>query len=137
MLNVSDQEIQFFKNDVNNYNTIEQEIKEIKKKLAPLQEKLRDLTKRKEEKQKEVLYFMQHNDLDVCNTDDASYEVKNSKTTKQVSKADAYEKLLKFFELEKYSEIKDLEPEGKARFIHNYIYIDGREVSNKVSLKSK
>jgi hypothetical protein len=80
---------------------------------------------------------MQHNDLDVCNTDDASYEVKNSKTTKQVSKADAYEKLLKFFELEKYSEIKDLEPEGKARFIHNYIYIDGREVSNKVSLKSK
>ena len=54
-----------------------------------------------------------------------------------IPKADAYEKLLKFFELEKYSEIKDLEPEGKARFIHNYIYIDGREVSNKVSLKSK
>ena len=36
-----------------------------------------------------------------------------------------------------YSEIKDLDPEGKARFIHNYIYVEGREVSNKVSLKSK
>ena len=137
MLNVSDQEIQFFKNDVNNYNEIEMEIKEIKKKLAPLQEKLRELNKKKEEKQKEVLYFMQSNELDVCNTDDASYEVKTTKNTKQVSKADAYEKLLNFFEAEKYSEIKDLDPEGKARFIHNYIYIEGREVSNKVSLKSK
>jgi predicted nuclease with TOPRIM domain len=137
MLNVSDQEIEFFKNDVNNYNNIEQEIKDVKKKLAPLQEKLRELTKRKEEKQKEVLYFMQNNELDVCNTDDASYEVKTTKNTKQVSKADAYEKLLKFFESEKYSEIKDLDPEGKARFIHNYVYVEGREVSNKVSLKSK
>lgn len=137
MLNVSDQEIQFFKNDVNNYNEIEMEIKEIKKKLAPLQEKLRELNKKKEEKQKEVLYFMQSNELDVCNTDDASYEVKTTKNTKQVSKADAYEKLLKFFEAEKYSEIKDLDPEGKARFIHNYIYVEGREVSSKVSLKSK
>tara|TARA_B100001287_G_scaffold189299_1_gene159897 strand:+ start:647 stop:1060 length:414 start_codon:yes stop_codon:yes gene_type:complete len=137
MLNVSDQEIQFFKNDVNNYNEIEIEIKEIKKKIAPLQEKLRELNKKKEEKQKEVLYFMQTNELDVCNTDDASYEVKTTKNTKQVSKADAYEKLLKFFEAEKYSEIKDLDPEGKARFLHNYIYVEGREVSNKVSLKSK
>ena len=137
MLNVSDQEIQFFKNDVNNYNEIEIEIKDIKKKLLPLQEKLRELTKRKEEKHKEVLYFMQNNELDVCNTDDASYEVKTTKNTKQVSKADAYERLLKFFEAEKYSEIKDLDPEGKARFIHNYIYVEGREVSNKVSLKSK
>ena len=137
MLNVSDQEIQFFKNDVNNYNNIELEIKELKKKLAPLQEKLRELNKKKEEKQKEVLYFMQNNELDVCNTDDASYEVKTTKNTKQVSKADAYEKLLKFFENEKYSEIKDLDSEGKARFIHNYIYVEGRDVSNKVSLKSK
>ena len=137
MLNVSDQEIQFFKNDVNNYNEIELEIKEIKKKLTPLQEKLRELNKRKEEKQKEVLYFMQNNELDVCNTDDASYEVKTSKSTKQVSKADAYERLLKFFETEKYSEIKDSGAEEKARFIHNYIYVDGREVTNKVSLKSK
>ena len=137
MLNVSDQEIQFFKNDVNNYNEIELEIKEIKKKLLPLQEKLKELNKRKEEKQKEVLYFMQNNELDVCNTDDASYEVKTTKNTKQVSKADAYERLLKFFENEKYIEFKELNAEEKARYLHNYIYSEGREVTNKVSLKSK
>ena len=58
MLNVSDQEIQFFKNDVTQYNEIEIQIRELKKKMKPIQDKIKELTKLKNDKQSEVLSFM-------------------------------------------------------------------------------
>ena len=79
MLNVSDQEIQFFKNDVTQFNELENQIKELKRKIKPLQDKIKELTKIKQEKQTEVLSFMETNELDVCNVDNGSYELKSTK----------------------------------------------------------
>ena len=136
MLAVSDQDVQFFKNDVEKYNDIESQIKDIKKKIKPMQDKIRDLTKEKQEKQAEVLNFMSANELDVCNIDAASYELKNTKTTKQVTKADVYDRIYKFFE-EDISNTKDMSTEEKSKFLHNYIYVDGREISESKTLKAK
>lgn len=136
MLNVSDTEIEYFKADVQKYNTIEQQIKQIKTQMKPLQDKLRELTKARTEKQQEVIQFMAANELDACNTDDATFEVKNSKITKPISKGDVYDRIYKFFceEVTKYN-LKD--PEQISKKLHDYIYIEGREKTEKQSLKTK
>lgn len=136
MLSVSDQEIQFFKNDVTQYTEIETQIKELKKKMKPLQDKIKELTKIKQEKQAEVLNFMESNDLDMCNTDTASYELKSTKSTKQVSKGDVYDRLYKYFS-EDTDKTSDMNPEEKAKFLHDYIYVDGREKVVNKTLKAK
>jgi hypothetical protein len=136
MLSVSDQEIQFFKNDVTRYTEIETQIKELKKKMKPLQDKIKELTKIKQEKQAEVLNFMESNDLDMCNTDAASYELKSTKSTKQVSKGDVYDRLYKYFS-EDTDKTSDMNPEEKAKFLHDYIYVDGREKVVNKTLKAK
>ena len=136
MLSVSDQEIQFFKNDVEKYNSIEIQIKELKKKIKPLQDKIKELTKVKQDKQEEVLSFMSNNELDVCNIDAGSYELKNTKSTKQITKADVYDRLYKFFS-EEEDKNKDMGAEEKAKFLHNYIYVDGRETVMNKTLKAK
>lgn len=136
MLNVSDTEIEYFKADVQKYNTIEHQIKQIKIQMKPLQDKLRELTKARAEKQQEVIQFMAANELDACNTDDATFEVKNSKVTKPISKGDVYDRIYKFFceEVTKYN-LKD--PEEISKKLHDYIYIEGREKTEKQSLKTK
>lgn len=136
MLNVSDSEIEYFKADVQKYSTIEQQIKQIKTQLKPLQDKLRELTRARTEKQQEVLQFMATNELDACNTDDSTFEVKNNKVTKPISKGDVYDRIYKFFceEVTKYN-LKD--PEEISKKLHDYIYIEGREKTEKQSLKTK
>jgi len=136
MLSVSDKEIQFFKNDVENYNNIESQIKELKKKLKPIQDKIKELMKAKQEKKEEVLSFMVSNDLDVCNIDTGSYELKNTKSTKQITKADVYDRLYKYFSEEK-DKTEGMSAEEKAKFLHNYIYVDGRETIMNKTLKAK
>ncbi len=136
MLNVSDNEIQFFKSDVEKFNKIDLEIKSIKDQLKPLQQKLKELNKLKQEKQTEVLNFMNSNDLDACNTDEASFEIKNSKTIKPITKGDIYDRILKFFN-EEFKNIGSKDPEEIAKTLHNYIYVEGREKEQKQVLKSK
>jgi hypothetical protein len=136
MLNVSDQEIQFFKNDVTEYNNIESQIKDLKKKMKPLQDKIKELTKIKQDKQSEVLAFMESNELDVCNIDTASYELKSTKSTKQVSKGDVYDRIYKYF-TEDTDKTHGMNPEEKAKFLHDYIYVEGREQTINKSLRAK
>ena len=136
MLNVSDSEIQFFKADVEKYNEIDSQIKEIKKQMKPYQDKLKELTKAKQEKESEVLSFMKTNELDVCNTDEASFEVKNTKVTKPITKGDIYDRILKFFN-EEFKKVSSKDPEEISKTLHNYIYVDGREKEEKQVLKSK
>lgn len=136
MLNVSDSEIQFFKADVEKYNEIDSQIKEVKKQMKPYQDKLKELTKAKQEKESEVLSFMKTNELDVCNTDEASFEVKNTKVTKPITKGDIYDRILKFFN-EEFKKISSKDPEEISKTLHNYIYVDGREKEEKQVLKSK
>ena len=52
-LPVTDQEIEFFKKDVGDYNDIDVQIKDIKKKMKPYQEKLKELTEKKKKKQEQ------------------------------------------------------------------------------------
>ena len=136
MLNVSDTEIQFFKADVEKFNEIDTQIKTVKKQMKPLQDKLKELNKLKQEKQDEVLSFMKSNELDACNTDDASFEVKSSKVTKPITKGDIYDRILKFFS-EEFKKIGSKDPEEIAKTLHNFIYVDGREKEEKQVLKSK
>mgnify|MGYP001195415598 CR=1 FL=1 len=136
MLNVSDQEIQFFKNDVTQFSELESQIKELKKKIKPLQDKIKELTKIKQDKQAEVLSFMETNELDMCNIDSASYELKSTKSTKQVSKGDVYDRLYKYFS-DDTDKTHGMNPEEKAKFLHDYIYVEGREKTVNKALKAK
>lgn len=136
MLNVSDTEIQFFKSDVEKFSEIETEIKNLKKQMKPIQDKIKELTKLKQEKEAEVLNFMNSNELDACNTDDSSFEVKSSKITKPITKGDIYDRILKFFS-EEIKKIQSKDPEELAKTLHNYIYVDNREKEEKKVLKSK
>ena len=136
MLNVSDQEIQFFKNDVTQYSELDTQIKELKKKIKPLQDKIKELTKIKQEKQAEVLTFMEANELDMCNIDTASFELKSTKSTKQITKGDVYDRLYKYFS-EDTDKTHGMSAEEKAKFVHDYIYVEGREKTVNKALKAK
>ncbi len=136
MLNVSDQEIQFFKNDVTQYSELDSQIKELKKKMKPLQDKIKELTKIKQEKQAEVLTFMEVNELDMCNIDTASFELKSTKSTKQITKGDVYDRLYKYFS-EDTDKTHGMSAEEKAKFVHDYVYVEGREKTVNKALKAK
>ena len=97
MLNVSDNEILLFKHEVEEFNKIETEIKNLKLKIKPIQDKIKELTNIKKEKQSEVLAFMEKNELDICNTNTGTIELKQGAILKPVKKADVYDRILKFF----------------------------------------
>jgi ParB-like chromosome segregation protein Spo0J len=136
MLNVTDEEVLLFKQEVSEFNKIESEIAEIKKKIKPYQDKIKELTKIKQEKQSEVLSFMKTNELDICNTDTGVLELKNKTVTKQITKAGIYDRLHHFFSYDT-DKISHMTPEEKARFLHNYIYIENREKAETSVLKCK
>tara|TARA_B100000927_G_scaffold274242_1_gene253305 strand:- start:478 stop:888 length:411 start_codon:yes stop_codon:yes gene_type:complete len=136
MLAVTDEEIQYFKKDITDFTNIEKQIKELKAKMKPYQDKIKELNKLKESKKEDVINFMDCNKLDMCNTDEASYEMKETKSTKSVTKGDAYDRIYKFFS-DDADNIKDMSVEEKSKYLHNYIYIEGRETSTVKTLKAK
>jgi seryl-tRNA synthetase len=136
-LPVTDQEIEFFKKDVGDYNEIDTEINELKKKIKPYQDKIKELTQKKKQKQEEVLNFMSSNNLDVCHVgDNSKLELKNTVVNKPVTKGDVYDRIYKYFS-EDIDKTQDMDPQGKAKFLHNYIYIEGREKVPTQKLVSK
>jgi len=137
MLAASDQEIEFFKSDVSQFSEIDTQIKELKKQMKPFQEKIRELTKQKKQKQDEVLAFMESNDIDICNTGAASFELKDTKTTKQITKGDVYDRIYKYISEDKVSEVKSSSVEEKAKHLHDFIYVEGRETNVSKTLKAK
>ena len=136
MLAVTDQEIQFFKKDVTEFSNIEKQISDLKTKIKPFQDKTKELTKLKQNKKEDVLNFMEGNKLDMCNTDEASYEMKETKSTKSISKGDVYDRIYKFFS-EDYENVNDMSLDDKAKYLHNYIYVEGRETTTVKTLKAK
>jgi hypothetical protein len=136
MLNVTDNEILLFKHEVEEYNKIEIEIKNLKLKMKPIQDRIKELLNYKKEKQTEVLSFMEKNDLDVCNTNSGTIELKQSTHMKAIKKADVYDRLVKFFSYDS-DKIHGMSSEEKAKFLHNYIYVEDREKSENKSLKCK
>ena len=136
MLNVSDNEILLFKHEVEEYNKIESEIKNLKLKMKPIQDRIKELLNIKKEKQTEVLSFMEKNDLDVCNTNSGTIELKNTTHVKAIKKADVYDRLFKFFSRDS-DKIHGMSSEEKAKFLHDYIYVEDREKNESKSLKCK
>lgn len=136
MLNVSDNEILLFKHEVEEYNKIEMEIKNLKLKMKPIQDRIKELLNIKKEKQTEVLSFMEKNDLDVCNTNSGTIELKNTTQVKAIKKADVYDRLFKFFSRDS-DKIHGMSSEEKAKFLHDYIYVEDREKNESKSLKCK
>ena len=136
MLNVSDNEILLFKHEVEEYNKIEMEIKNLKSKMKPIQDRIKELLNIKKEKQTEVLSFMEKNDLDVCNTNSGTIELKNTTQVKAIKKADVYDRLFKFFSRDS-DKIHGMSSEEKAKFLHDYIYVEDREKNESKSLKCK
>tara|TARA_B100000287_G_C20670132_1_gene793082 strand:- start:2334 stop:2747 length:414 start_codon:yes stop_codon:yes gene_type:complete len=137
MLGVTDDEMSYFRKDVTEFENIDKQIKEIKDKMKPYQEKLKELNAKKKEKQNDVMNFMKANDLDSCNTNNGIIEVKDKKITKAISKADVYDRIYKFFSEEIDKMDKKMTNQQKAEFLHNFIYVEGREVKNDTVLKSK
>ena len=137
MLNVSDKEIEFFKADVNQYSEIDNQIKELKKKIKPFQDKIKELTKEKIKKQETVLSFMESNELDMCNTDTGTLELKTTKSTKTLTKGDVYDKIYEYISKNEVVNVNSSNPEDKAKHLHDYIYKENREVTTNKVLKSK
>jgi hypothetical protein len=79
---------------------------------------------------------MEKNDLDVCNTNSGTIELKQSTHMKAIKKADVYDRLVKFFNYDS-DKIHGMSSEEKAKFLHNYIYVEDREKSENKSLKCK
>lgn len=136
-LPVTDQEIEFFKKDVGDYNDIDTQIKELKKKMKPYQDKIKELAQKKKQKQEEVLSFMSSNNLDVCHVgDDSKLELKNTSVSKPITKGDVYDRIYKYFS-EETEKTDDMNNQEKSKFLHDYIYIEGREKVPMQKLVSK
>lgn len=136
-LPVTDQEIEFFKKDVGDYNEIDTQIKELKKKMKPYQDKIKELTQKKKQKQEEVLNFMSSNNLDVCHVgEDSKLELKNTAVSKPITKGDVYDRIYKYFS-EDTDKTVNMDAQGKAKFLHDYIYVEGREKVPTQKLVSK
>ena len=136
MLNVTDNEILLFKHEVEEFNKIDTEIKNLKLKIKPFQDKIKELTNIKKEKQNDVLSFMEKNELDICNTNTGTIELKQGVSVKAIKKADVYDRLLKFFSYD-VEKTNGMNSEEKAKFLHNYIYVEEREKTESKTLKCK
>ena len=66
MLAVTDEEIQFFKKDITEFTNIERQIKELKAKMKPYQDKIKELNRMKDTKKEEVINFMDCNIFTSC-----------------------------------------------------------------------
>ena len=62
--------------------------------------------------------------------------MKESKSTKTISKADVYDRMYKFFS-EEQGNVKDMSVDDKAKYLHNFVYVEGREITNVKTLKAK
>ena len=136
MLNVTDNEILLFKHEVEEFNKIDTEIENLKLKIKPFQDKIKELTNIKKEKQNDVLSFMEKNELDICNTNTGTIELKQGVSVKAIKKADVYDRLLKFFSYD-VEKTNGMNSEEKAKFLHNYIYVEEREKTESKTLKCK
>ena len=136
MLNVTDNEILLFKHEVEEFNKIDTEIKNLKLKIKHFQDKIKELTNIKKEKQNDVLSFMEKNELDICNTNTGTIELKQGVSVKDIKKADVYDRLLKFFSYD-VEKTNGMNSEEKAKFLHNYIYVEEREKTESKTLKCK
>ena len=74
--------------------------------------------------------------MDICNTNTGTIELKQGVSVKAIKKADVYDRLLKFFSYD-VEKTNGMNSEEKAKFLHNYIYVEEREKTESKTLKCK
>jgi len=80
---------------------------------------------------------MSSNNLDVCHVgDDSKLELKNTSVSKPITKGDVYDRIYKYFS-EETEKTNDMNNQEKSKFLHDYIYIEGREKVPTQKLVSK
>lgn len=129
-------DINFFKCEVKEYDEIDAQIKKIRDTIKPLNEQIRELTKKKNSLQVGICNYMEKNEIDQCKLNTGKLEVKETKVVKPVTKASIYDKMNEFFQTKMTDEFMKLSSEDKARELHNFIY-EEREYNSKTCLRRK
>lgn len=127
-------DIDIFKMNVRQYNTIEDEIKSITLELKPYNEKLKNLKSSKKELETQICLYMQNNEINKCKLEDSSLIHKEQKTIVPLKKVDIKDSIAKFFNNNFNDKFIKLSSAEKADTLFNFIYKDSREFVEKSSL---
>lgn len=133
--------IQNFRKNVNVLFEIDEDIKELRREIEPLQKKLKYYKDRKKFIQKMVCDFMINNNIDECNIKEEDAKIKY--THAEYSKAltlDALKDLLVQFYKEQHEENDDFKfgnYEEKGMYLFNYIKVNKPKNSKDVLRKLK
>jgi hypothetical protein len=140
---MNDKEIIAFQQEVNYYSEIEKKIELLKKQIKPLQLELKKLKDKKKEVETDITFFMRTNDFEVCNLPKTSDGQTNgalklniAKTNAPTTQQNVKNTLIEFFRTEGMtSKFDNMSHYDKAMSVFNYIYKDGRQKIEKVSIK--
>ena len=131
---MADQDVEVFKTEVREFDDIDSQIKTIREKIKPLNNKIRELTTAKNKLKTDICDFMGKNEIDSCNMNNGKLQLKDKKAVKPISKGDIYDSMTSFFTKKFTEEFKALDPSEKAKLLHSYIYEENREYSESQTL---
>ena len=94
---MSDSNIDHFKCDVRQFDTIDSEIRTINDKLKPLQDRLKELKLSKKSLETNICSFMQTNEIAECKLAEGALLFKESKNVIPLSKDGIKQNIIKFF----------------------------------------
>jgi uncharacterized protein YbdZ (MbtH family) len=127
-------DLEFFKSEVMEFDSIDLEIKHIGEQVKPLNARLRELKSKKSELQGNICEYMSTNDIDTCNLKSGRLVYKESKTVKPLTQADIKESIMSFFaNIPNGFEGMTIAEKGQACI--DYVYDENRETSVKSVLR--
>ena len=132
---MSDSNIDHFKCDVRQFDTIDSEIRTINDKLKPLQDRLKELKLSKKSIETNICSFMQTNEIAECKLAEGALLFKESKNVIPLSKDGIKQNIIKFFkENANEDDFKKLTAEEKGDTLYKFIY-ENREYKQNTALK--
>lgn len=136
---ISNQEVENFSTDVNEFAEIERLIQETKAQIEPLQKRLKELKEDKKHIEQGICQFMGENNVAECNLPENTGKLKydTKKTLEPVTQQQVKDGILKFFTDEPalIQKFNVLPSEDKANSLIDYIYKTQRKVIEKTSLR--
>ena len=134
---MADQEVEVFKTEVREFDEIDAQIRAIREKIKPLNNKIKELTTAKNKLKTDICGFMASNEIDSCNMNTGKLQFKEKKAVKPISKGDIYDSMTTFFSTKYNDEFKTLDAADKATALHTFIYEENREYSDTQTLLRK
>ena len=116
--------VDYFKEEVNRFTTIDSRIKDITERIKPLTDELKELKRNKTEIKKEICTFMDRNNLEKCELREqgSTLVYRKRRTVIPITKDTIKEDLKRFFLNCDYREFQSLNVQEKADRIHDFIY---------------